>query len=268
MKKYQQFLLGIFLLIGLTAQKGQAQILNADRLGSQVDSTNTFRGLFDFGMNINKQIDLIVSFDTKLDLSYWFKRNVLMLVGKFNLFRTGSENLINGGYAHLRLRILHDHWIHPEVFGQYQQDGVRGMETRILGGLNTRYKLVEYDKGHVHLGFGAMYEFERWNYSGVPSNIVVLDDTPIENHYIKLNLYASYLQQVGKVMNIQTIMYLQSRPDSQIIYPRFSGNVLLSFNITKHIQISMKYSMFYDAKPVVPVPNLNFAMVNKIRFIW
>lgn len=268
MSKVSKFLFSLVVLIVLNSQVSQAQILNADRLGSNVDSTNTFRGLFDFGMNINKQNDLIISFDTKLDLSYWFKRNVLMLVGKFNLFRTGSENLINGGYGHLRLRILHDHWIHPEIFAQYQQDGVRGMETRLLAGANTRYKVVEYDKGHVHLGFGAMYEFERWNYSGVPSNITIVDDTPIENHYVKLNLYASYLQKVGKVMTVQTIMYLQTRPDSQIIYPRFSGNVLLSFNITKHIQFSVKYSMFYDALPVVPVPNLNFAMVNKIRFIW
>ncbi|MCP4437628.1 MAG: DUF481 domain-containing protein [Aureispira sp.] len=263
-----KFLFSIVVLIGLNYQVSQAQILNADRLGSKVDSSNTFRGVFDFGMSMKKQTDLIISFNTKLDLSYWFKRNVLMLVGKFNLFRTGSDNLINGGYGHLRLRILHDHWIHPEVFAQYQQDGVRGMETRILAGANTRYKVVEYDKGHVHLGFGAMYEYERWNYTGVPSTITIIDDTPIGNHYIKLNLYASYLQNIGKVMDIQTIMYVQSRPDSQIIYPRISGNIALGFKITKHIRISMRYSMFYDAAPPVPVPNLNFSMINKISFIW
>lgn len=255
-----------FILITLLSGPLSAQILNADRFGAKLDSTTTFKALFDVGFTIQKQIDLIFSFDSKLDLSYYYKRSLFVLIGNFKLFRSGSTNILNGGFAHGRVRILKDNWVHPEFFGQYQLDGIRGMETRVLGGGNLRFILTEYDQGHLHLGLGAMYEFERWNYSAIPSSITIADETPIENHFIKLNCYLSFTQKIKELAYFQVTAYFQARPDSFIRYPRISLNGKMTFKFTKNIHFAIIYNLFYDALPPVPIDHLYFSFINKLTF--
>lgn len=255
-----------FILTLLLSSTISAQILNADRFGAKLDSTNTFKALFDIGFTIQKQVDLIFSLDSKLDLSYFYKRSLFVLIGNFKLFRSGSTNILNGGFAHARTRIIKDNWVHPEFFGQYQLDGIRGMENRVLGGGNLRFILTEYDDGHLHLGLGTMYEFERWNYSAVPSSITIVDETPIINHYVKLNFYLSYTQKIKDIAFFQVTAYFQARPDRFILYPRISLNGKMTFKFTKNIHFAIIYNLFHDALPPVPIDKLYFSFINKLTF--
>jgi hypothetical protein len=257
-----------FLLLIIALPKGYTQILNADAFGTPVDSSHAFKAVIDFGMELNKQNSLILSFDTKADLSYWFKNNVLISTSQFSLFRSGSQNLINGGFSHLRFRLRQDLWIHPEIFTQYQLDGIRGMTERFLVGGNLRFRLKEYDKGAFYIGAGGMYEYECWNYDGVPDNIVIVDKTPIQNHFGKFNLYLSYRQKLGKLADINSILYFQTRLDSYFFSPRISTDIQLTFNISKHLSFAMQYNVFFDAAPVVPIYNWYYSMINKIVFTF
>lgn len=259
-------ILSSLILAILLSSTLSAQILNADRFGAKLDSTTTFKALFDIGFSIQKQVDLLFSFDSKLDLSYFYKRSLFVVIGNFKLFRSGSVNILNGGFAHGRVRILKDNWVHPEFFGQYQLDGIRGMESRVLAGGNLRFILKEYDDGHLHLGLGAMYEFERWNYSAVSSTISITDDSPIVNHYIKLNCYLSFTQKIKEIAYFQVTAYFQARPDRFILYPRISFNGQMTFKFTKNIHFSIIYNMFYDALPPVPIDQLYFSFINKLTF--
>ena len=217
-------------------------------------------------MNINKQNSLIVSFDTKADLSYWFKNNVLISTSKFALFRSGNKNLINGGFSHLRLRLRQDLWVHPEIFTQYQLDGIRGMEERFLAGANLRFRLKKYDRGAFFIGVGGMYEYEYWNYDGVPDDIVIIDDTPVQNHFGKFNFYLSYRQKLGNWASLSSIFYFQTRLDSYFLSPRISTDAQLTFQISKHLSFAMKYNVFFDAAPPVPIFNWYYSVINKIVF--
>jgi len=265
-KNMKVLLTGLLILIASVTLS--AQLLNADSYGSKVDSVHHFKALFDIGLNIQKQVDVVFSFNTKVDLSYYYKESLFVLVGKFGLFRSGSENILNGGFAHSRIRLAKNNWIHPEFFGQYQLDGVRGMEQRTLGGGNLRFIIKEYDKGRLHTGIGVMYEYERWNYTGVPSSVVVLDKTPIENHFVKLNVYVSFTQKIKDIAKFQITAYFQARPDSYFISPRVALNGALTFNFTKHIHFSVRYNLFYDALPPVPIDQLYYSFINKLSFTF
>lgn len=245
-----------------------AQILNADRLGTKVDSVHTFKALFDIGFNIQKQVDIILSLDTKVDLSYYYKQSLFVLIGNFKLFRSGLVNILNGGYAHTRLRFAQHNWIHPEFFGQFQADQIRGMEQRGLGGGNLRFIIKEYDKGHLNFGLGLMYEYEHWNFSAVPSTIIILDKTPIHNHYIKLNAYLSYTQTIKELLTFQITAYFQSRPDSYFIAPRLSVTGSTTINFTKNISFAIFYNIYYDSAPPVPIDKLFFTITNKLVFTF
>jgi len=258
--------ISLFILILYFNNPLSAQILNADRFGGQLDSTTSFKALFDIGFSLQKQVDLLFSLDGKLDLSYFHKSTLFVLVGNFKLFRSGSTNLLNGGFAHARVRVLKKNWIHPEFFGQYQLDGILGMETRILGGGNLRFILTEDKKTHLHFGLGAMYEFERWNYSAIPSTFTITDDTPVLNHYIKLNCYLSYTQKIKDIADFQITAYFQARPDRFVLYPRISFNGKMTFKFTKNIHFAIVYNVYYDALPPVPIAPLYFSFINKLTF--
>lgn len=246
----------------------KGQILNADQFGSQVDSTRHFKGLFEIGANIQKQNTILVALNTKLDLAYWHKQSLYTIVGQFNLFRSGSKNLINGGYAHARMRLQQENWIHPEFFAQYQANGVRGMENRVLIGGNIRFRLIKDKNSKLFAGLGYMYEYERWSFSGV-SDISRLPNTnPFDNHYTKTNLYVSYAQKLKDVAYFQLIGYLQTRPDHFITFPRLAFQGPLRFQISKHISFTVKYDIFYDAHPPVPIDQVFFSFNNKITFTW
>ena len=256
------------LLFLINSSYSQAQILNADRYEVTIDSTKPFKALLDIGFSINKQNTLLFSLDSKVDLSYAKKQNLWVLVGQFKLFRSGSKNLLNGGFAHARTRFFREHWIHPELFAQYQLDGVRGMEVRLLGGANARFTLQEYEQGRFHLGLGAMYELEKWNYSGVPAERLPATTEPVVNHFIKVNSYLSFTQQFNKILLLQVTAYLQFRPDSFILYPRLSVDGRLGVVLGKHVQFTVKYTIFHDSLPVVPIDQLFFTVVNKLTFTF
>ena len=245
-----------------------AQILNADRYEVTVDTLKPFKALLDIGFSLNKQTNLLFSLDNKIDLSYAKGQNLWVFVGQFKLFRSGSRDLLNGGFAHARSRFFKRHWVHPEFLAQYQLDGIRGMEWRILAGSNARFVIKEYEEGRFHLGLGALYEIERWNYSGVPAERLPAETDPIVNHFVKINSYLSLTQTFYKILVLQITTYLQFRPDSFIRYPRLSVDGRLGIALGKHVQFTIQYNFFYDSLPVVPIEQLYFSVVNKVTFTF
>ena len=157
-----------------------------------------------------------------------------------------------------------------DFFGQeeYDSQAMAYLERFAIGEKHHGFILKEYNKGHLHLGLGGMYEYERWNFTAVPSSVIVLDNTPVQNHYFKMNLYISYTQKIKEIVYFQMATFFQTRPDSYFIYPRLSVNGMITLNFTKHIHFSIRYDVFYDALPVVPIDNLYFSFTNKLSFTF
>ena len=260
----------IFFFYGLIGKvfipAAQAQILNADRYGATLDSTKPFKAVVDLGFSIDKQLSLLLNAHTKVDLSYFYKKSLFVLVGQYRFVQSGGKELVHNGFAHSRVRLFKAHWVHPERFAQYQSDGIRGMERRILGGANARFILKEYPKGSWHVGIGAMYEYERWNYSAVDADVPRPPDLPLQLHYIKLNSYLSLTQRFREWMHFQMTLYAQARPDSFIRYPRIALNGKLSFQITKHIEFAISYQLFHDSRPPTPIDQLFYVVSHKLSF--
>jgi len=257
----------LVLLCSLSAP-AVAQILNTDGIGRPVDSTHVLNAAIDFGMALNKQNTMLLSFDSKADVSYLHLHNILIFVGNFSFLRSGTENLINGGFSHLRYRMSMDKVLQPEVFGQFQLDNIRGMKRRMLGGANMRFRILEKKDVSLFAAIGAMYEYEHWDYSGIKPGIVIVDNAPIDNHFIKMNTYISYRQKLGEWAQFSAILYFQTRPDSYFSVPRISSDAQLRFKISKHVGFSVSYNVFFDAAPPVPTYNWYYSVVNKIIFTF
>jgi hypothetical protein len=262
-RKMRTIVFRVLLLLLAVIYSVNAQILNTDKIGKPVDSTHFFAGGFELGVNLNQQKTFLVAVDTKVDLSYWHLNNVLILTGNFALFRTGSTNLINSAFSHLRYRMRIHKIFQPEFFSQIQLDNIRGMKQRVLAGGNLRFELHGKPEIAFHSGLGVMYEWETWDYSGVDAPLIPSNAQTIQNHFLKLNLYFSYRHKINNWADIQTVIYFQSRPDRYFIFPRLSGDAQLTFKFNKHLGFSVAGNIFYDAFPPVPIQRLFFSVTNK-----
>ena len=257
------FILVIFLIV---SQYVSGQILTVDKLEKQDTSKhqNFFTNL-DFGFNFIQEEVSILDLKTSAELTYFLKKDLIYSITQYNLAATDKVNYLNAGYTHLRYRINNESKVSPEFFGQYQWDGVRGMKNRALGGSNLRFTIISDSSFSFYAALGAMYEYEVWDYRGVPDDKVPVNSSDEYTSYIKLNSYFKINKQFSKNAKLIFITYIQARPDNNIIYPRISPSLKLNFNISKKVSFTVNFSSIYDFDPIVPIRNFYYSFSNTIQ---
>ena len=154
-----------------------------------------------------------------------------------------------------------------EYFTQYQWDEPRGLEIRYLAGTNRAFRLINKEKSQLQWAIGVFYELERWNYSAVKdSSFLGLPATNFS--LIKYNTYIRYLQLIGKNNKFLFVVYVQGRPDSFALTPRFAGLAEYTIVLNEKFSFTFSFSNQYDLKPVVPVRKHFFSIDQRLNFIF
>jgi len=237
-----------------------SQILNVDRITNSTDSavSKSLNSVISLAININREDETIIDLKTSVEVSYKFKRNIIISLSQYELTSTENVNLINSGYSHLRFRINRESVIQPEFFMQYQWNGIRGMKSRFLAGANLRLLINKDTSSATYFALGLMNELERWDYRSVPENEIPFNTEDVHTNYIKLNCYLDTEWKIREDVNFSFIVYLQARPNANIIYPRISPSVKINFGVSEHLLLSFIMNSFYDSKPVVPIRNFYY----------
>ena len=232
-----------------------AQILNVDRITADNDSA-TNKNLFavvTMGLDINQEDTRVINLTTSAEVDYKLQNNLIIFISEYNLTSTEDVSLINAGYSHLRFRFNRGTNIQPELFTQYQWNGVRGMKSRFLTGAGLRFPLNKDSLNVSYFAIGLMNEWETWDYRIVPAVEIPLNSEEKQTNCIKLNCYYNMSWKIQKNIDLSFILYIQSQPNANIIYPRISPSMQLNFAISEKITISLITDGFYDSKPVVPI---------------
>ena len=244
-----------------------AQILNIDRITTGNDSTSIKKlsAVIILGLDITQEDSRVINLNTIADLSYKFQKNVLILLSQYNLTSAENVKLINAGYSHLRFRFNRESNIQPELFTQYQWNGIRGMKSRFLAGANLRFLLNKDSLDISYFAIGLMNEWETWDYRSVPPDKIPINSTDKKTNNIKLNCYYNISQKILDNIDLSFIIYLQSQPNANFIYPRISPSIQLNVAVTEKFSISFIMNGFYDRKPVVPIRNFFYDFSSAIN---
>ena len=248
----------------ITSMALSGQILNADKFGRHTDTSNAFRGNISLALLLNKQEKVLYSTSAAFDLSYLLKENVLILAGSSSFIRSGSENLINGGFLHMRYRHGYNKKYTPELFAQIQYDAIRGLREREIAGANLRRTIFNTAAGYLYLAAGAMVEREEWDYSAV-TKPGYQDKEPFTNVFFRINSYLSFHKAISDNAEARLVTYYQVRPDVPGRY-RVSGEGQLNLRITKLLSFGLSLRAFYDSKPPVPIENLYYTLNNDLKW--
>lgn len=241
-----------------------AQIINIDKADTADYQQKTKVNInFNTGLEIDKQKSTLYDATNTAEAMFQKNRELFLLASSYRFTYNGPEDILNAGYLHLRYRHNYKNRIQPESFLQYQWDNKRGLEKRLVTGMNLRYNFWKGDKIDFNTGIGLMYEIERWNFEGVDSNKIPTNTSPITNHFIKINSYIRLDWKPNDHNEIAFNIFFQTKPDR--FDPRIAPHIQWDIRAGKHIGFSIAFSGIYDDAPVVPIDHFYYSLTNSIQ---
>lgn len=237
----------------LCGQHGFSQILFSESFNVILDTSRMVKGSVTPELKIQTQKELLVEFANMADISVRVNNSYLTLANKIETGTFGSEVFISGGYVYAEIVNTLEKAVTSEFYGQVHWAEARGLHRRYAGGVDARFRIFQHKRSGIFAGIGPFYEYEEWNYRGVPDERLPASLVPVDTANVKLGAYVSIKQWIFKRIFFDISVYHQSRFDEVFYRPRLASSTRLAYQISKHLQLGGLYQNIYDYQPLVPI---------------
>jgi hypothetical protein len=258
----------VFLIWLGICTSASAQILNIDRTGSVDTTGKRFFAFIGLSASADKQKKDLVDVSSSGDFSYLLPDSfVVVFKVSTDLTTNGSDVIQNAGFFHLRWRDNDSRILYPEVFTQFQWNGVLGMEQRKLIGSNLRWRTLRSPNNSMFMGLGVMYEQERWNFNGVPDSEIYDSLPDIQAKKWRINHYIKWSWRISDKTDFVLANFTQI-PVDKLNKPRIASNASVNFKFLKWLGFSVGYDSIYDLDPVVPISNYYYSLKGQLNLVF
>jgi len=241
---------GLVLLTFIFSGNLQAQIVNVELQRMQNDSIKLAghaAASFQYQQNNKKEL-LQLNISAAVQLRSKCLKDVLLILGSYELSKSNTSTLSNAGFAHLRYTRKFNKFFRWEVFTQYQSNPVLLLKMRALAGTGPRFKIA--NKPKLKSSVGTLYMFEHEESS---------ETIPKTYNHHRLSAYFTLTWTLpGNVCELSTITYYQPRIDFFNDF-RLTHQSAISFALGKHIALVAGLRYLYDAFPPEDVVKSSFA---------
>lgn len=246
----------LIVLFAITGHPLNAQVLHTESFNVILDSTRTVKGSFMPSFRYRNVQKEYIEIENTADITIRFNNHALTFANKLEYAIYGKENLMSGGFVFLEYRNIQNK-IAFEPYLQMHWQETRGLEFKYAGGGNIRWRILAKPNIGFFAGLGALYEHERWNYSGVaePSSIPP-DAEPVKVNQFRAASYLSLKKKFGELFDLDMSVYYQPALGGQPMSHRLASSSALTYNISQFFGLTLVYQNIYDSKPVVPVQKL------------
>jgi hypothetical protein len=171
-----------------------------------------------------------------------------------NLKRGESQGVKNADRMTVHLRHMRDlgESAGYEAYTQLQQNDFTNLEERLLVGGGRYLNLANYAKSNFKIGFGALYETERYKNTTSESSV-------------RSNLYSTYRHIFSNRSSFSATIYVQNKVDD-LSDQRALGDLVMSFPLNESISMNFSLDLEYDSKPLVGVKSTDWAYQSGIKF--
>ncbi len=230
-----------------------AQLLFPESFVVIFDTTRHFKGSVAPSLEIKTQRQLYVEVTNRADVAFRFKNHGITVANKFELTRDGSETILSGGFMYGKFKTFYDNPFVLEHYVQYQWAEARGLSQKFAIGSNLRYKIFKTQKGGAFAGIGPFYEYELWDYRGVPLERIPAQTPEVQNEVLKLNIYLSTKRELSEKIRFEGALYFQDDFREIFNNPRWAGSTSFSYSFTENIAFAVNLQVIYDYAPLVPI---------------
>jgi hypothetical protein len=259
------FFISLFILIKCSLF---AQILNIDRENGQDTIFKKLRFSTELNFSVDKQRNNLIDLININEFSFSMKNNtIFVFFGRTDFAFNGNAALENNGYFQLRFRDNDSRLIYPDIFIQYQWNGVQGMEYRALIGANARIKWFEKNNADLYSKLGCFYEKEKWNpflaaYGFAKDSVEI-----VFRDLVRVNTSLKFAKKIGSIVDVAMVNYAQFPVNKFFLQPRWFLDFNLNIQLAKHWAFVVHYDHTYDSYRALPIDNYFYALTFGCRYV-
>ena len=243
------------LLLCVFSAKSLSQIVNIEDKRFNRDTTGIF-GQVDIGLNWVRNTSSVISFNTGLRTDIVQANQSWLVLGNYNLIKSGESRLVNAGFAHIRWTKKLSKAINWEAFGQSQFDERVKMSYRALLGTGPRLSFFTTGKQKLYLGVLYMFEY----------NEISRGEAYFRDHRLSISLSASL--RLSPTLTVANTSYYQ--PVLKTFgEARLSSGTSFLLKITNKLSFSTTFNITYDGKiaeEIEGVPETVHRLINGLRW--
>lgn len=238
-----------------------AQVLNVDRENGQDSTKKKFLASFTASFSSDKQKNKFIEFSNTVELDYFLKNNYFfILLNQTDIAYNGKSTIENNGFVQLRFRDNDTRFIAPDAYTQFQWNGILGLESRAVVGINARINCLEKQKSDLYVSIGSFYEMERWNTRLSSYAYKVETNTFVYREMFRLNAVAKFAIKIGKKIDFVGVSYLQFPLNGNYYKPRWIFDSNVYFEVSKHLNFVVHYDFNYDDYRPLPIDQFYYSL--------
>jgi hypothetical protein len=244
----------ILFLFNLLSFFVSSQILNIDRENGQDSLKKKYRYSLNFSFSSDKQKKNIIDFSNTGEFDFVTNKDkVIIFVSQSEFTFNGPSVIENNGFFQLRFRDNDTRAVYPDVYTQYQWNGVQGMQRRALGGINLRFRWLEKKKSDLYTSIGSYYESEKWNpflsaYSFYNDSLNV-----VNRNLYRLNFTTKFAIKIAQGVDLSGSSFLQFPLNNHFLQPRWFFDSNLNFEFNKYINFILHFDHNFDNYRPLPI---------------
>lgn len=259
-------LIGVFLTI-LT--NSHTQVLNIDRENIQDSTKKKAQAAFIFSFASDKQKKSLIDFSNNSEFAWVFKNNLTAVyLSQIELSLNGKQVIENNGFFQLRLRDNDTRKLYPDVFCQYQWNGILGLANRSLFGVNARINWFEKKQSDLYTSIGVFSENERWDPNLASFAFFDSSLVEIKRNLFRLNLSAKYAIKFNDKIDMTGSSYIQFPINNFFSSPRWFFDTNIFFKLSDHFNFVLHYDHNLDYYRPLPIDDYyyNLTLGAQIKF--
>jgi hypothetical protein len=245
----------LLLAISLSSLCGEAQIVNIESARMQSDTVG-WMGSIGAAISLTQNTDKI--FQTNLETHVQYKtkndQGLWLVLGNFGFLKINSSRILSDGLAHLRYNRKVNDWLRWEFFGQYQNNVITQIDSRILLGTGPRFKLVKQKTFRLYAASLLMYEREHER----------VTPTIIHND-LRNSSYLSFSWMPRENIELNSTTYYQPLLNKFSDY-RVMNQVTVKLKATPHFGLSLRWNYLHDRFPAGTAPKTTYNFATGINY--
>jgi Protein of unknown function, DUF481 len=239
----------LFLLLSgiLTCIVVSSQIVNIESSRMQSDTVGWMGGA-GAAVNLTQNTRQIFGADLETHLQYKTSNDqgLWLMLLNYGFLKVGADRLISNGFAHVRYNRKVNEWLRWEVFGQFQNNSITQIDSRVLAGTGPRFKLVKNKTIRIYAASLLMYEREKEKV------------TPTISHNdLRSSNYVSFTWIPKDNLELISTTFFQPLYKKLSDY-RILNQATFRVRATKHFSLSLKWHYLHDKFPAGTAPKTTY----------
>jgi hypothetical protein len=233
----------------------RAQIVNTESARMQSDTVGWLGSVgAAFCLTQNTEKIFQVNLEAHLQYKTSNDRGLWLILGNNGFLKIADSKFIADDLLHVRYNRKVNEWMRWEVFGQYQNNMITQIDSRMLIGTGPRFKLVKNKSFRLYAASLFMYEREKEK-----TNPVVKHSDLRNSSYISF----TYLPKE----NIELISTTYFQPLlKQFRDFRILNQITLGVKATQHFSLEVKWNYLHDRFPAGDAPRTTYLFATGLKY--